>query len=104
MTTTQQKTYLNQSNETDDVYIAPGTQKCNEHQAIEVKGKDGKTHQFWARSAKEAFQDATKWSYRHQGLHDVYLLVLRDENELQVIAYDTAYNRSETTIIFKVDQ
>ncbi len=54
---------------------------CNEHQAIEVKGKDGKTHQFWARSAKEAFQDATKWSYRHEGLHDVYLLILQDSKE-----------------------
>lgn len=52
-----------------------------EHQAIEIAGKDGKTHQIWARTAMDAFKDATKWSYRHGGLLDVYLMVLRDENE-----------------------
>ena len=52
-----------------------------EHQAIEVAGRDGKTHQLWARTAKEAYQDATKWSYRHGGLDDVRLLILQDDNE-----------------------
>lgn len=52
-----------------------------EHQAIEIAGNDGKTHQIWSRTAQDAFREATKWSYRHDGLYDVRLMILRDENE-----------------------
>jgi hypothetical protein len=52
-----------------------------EHQAIEVVGNDGKRHQLWARTAMDAYKDATRWSYRHGGLDEVLLMIPRDDDE-----------------------
>lgn len=52
-----------------------------EHQAIEITGKDGKTHLVWSQSAKDAYEAAAKWGYRHQGFSDVKLLIPRDNEE-----------------------
>lgn len=52
-----------------------------EHQAIEITGGDGKTHFVWADSAADAYQQATRWGYRHGGFTSVTLLIPQDSRE-----------------------